>query len=226
MKRILVIVFAALSLAVSAQTNIYAPAVTKPSKGSHSGGWLSYQTGIDGLYCGLRLGPSFSTVSSDDETLNGGSSQTGLTLGVVLGVPLSQDVPVYLEPGLLYVEKGGKRLLYGKKMTYDLNYLELPIVVKYIHNFDDDLAIHPFFGGYFAYGVGGKIKNYGDRVAANSFSDDYFKRFDGGLRFGCGVSYSLLYADISYDWGLANINHDLFDKSHNGCFSISVGVNF
>ena len=75
-------------------------------------------------YYGLRIGPSFSTVSSDDPNLDGGNSQTGLNLGAVVGFALIDQEPLYIETGLFYTEKGGKKMLKdGKKMTYDLNYL-------------------------------------------------------------------------------------------------------
>lgn len=178
------------------------------------------------IYYGLRIGPSFSTVNSDDKTLDGGDSQTGLNLGVFAGLPLSESVPLYIETGLMYNEKGGKKNVDGKKMTYDLNYLEVPVVAKYLYSIDDHLSVQPFFGGYLACGVGGKIKNYGEREAQSSFSEDAFKRFDGGLRVGCGLAYDLFYFDISYDIGLTNICHDTFDTSHNGCLALSFGVNF
>lgn len=178
------------------------------------------------IYYGLRIGSSFSTVNSDDETLDGGNSQTGLDVGVVIGYPLSNTSPVFLESGLSYVEKGGKKTVNGKKMTYDLNYLEIPITVKYVFDVDGHFTVQPFLGGYLSCGVGGKIKNYGNREALNSFSDETFKRFDGGIRLGCGVGYDLFYADLSYDIGLSNICHDTFDTSHNGCLALTVGVNF
>lgn len=178
-------------------------------------------------YYGLRIGPSFSTVNSDDPVLDGGSSQAGLNIGAVVGLSLSAQAPLYLETGLFYNEKGGKKKVAdGKKMTYDLNYLELPIVVKYAIDVDDYFTVQPFVGGYLACGVGGKIRNYSDRVAESSFSKKYFQRFDGGLRVGCGVGYDMFYADISYDLGLANICHDEFDRSHNGCLTLNFGVNF
>lgn len=177
-------------------------------------------------YYGLRIGAAFSTVNSDDPTLDGGNSQTGLNVSAVTGLPLSNSVPLYLETGLSYVEKGGKKSIGGKKMTYDLNYLELPIVVKYAYNVDRHFSIQPFLGGYLACGVGGKIKNYGEREAQSSFSDDAFQRFDGGLRLGVGAAYDMFYFDISYDIGLSNICHDTFDTSHNGCLGLNVGVNF
>lgn len=183
--------------------------------------------GTGNMYYGFRIGPAFSSVNSDDPSLDGGKWQTGLSIGALVGLPLSQSVPLYLEAGLQYTEKGGrKRLSSNKKMTYDLNYIELPVVVKYIYPIDRHFTFQPFFGGYLAFGVGGKIKNFEQREAFSSFSDDAFQRFDGGLRLGCGVGYDLFYMDLSYDIGLSNICHDTFDTSHNGCLSLNFGVNF
>lgn len=178
-------------------------------------------------YFGFRIGPSFSYVNSDDSRLDGGNWQTGLNVGVVAGVALSNAQPLYLEGGLFYTEKGGKKdLANGKKMTYDLNYIEIPLVLKYKYNIDPHFSLQPFFGGYFASGVGGKIKNFEEREAENSFSKHNFQRFDGGLRIGCGVQYDMFYADLTYDIGLANICHDTFDKSRNGALQLNFGVNF
>lgn len=166
-------------------------------------------------------------MSSDDKTLDGGNAQTGLNVGAVVGIALSDRAPVFFETGLYYTEKGGKKKLDdGKKMTYDLNYLEVPLTVKYAYPIDDHFSIQPFAGGYLACGVGGKIKNYREREADPPFSSNRFKRFDGGLRLGCGVAYDMFYADLTYDVGLANICHDEFDTSHNGCLTLNFGVNF
>lgn len=195
-------------------------------EGYYRSGMRYDRFGIDGLYLGLRIGPSFTTVDSDDKALDGGSSQTGLNVGFMAGLQLSPKAPVYLESGLMYVEKGGKNVYDGKKITYGLHYLEIPIVVKYAISIDDHFSIQPLLGGYLAFGVGGKAKNFVDREAASSFSKRFFKRFDGGLRLGCGVSYDLFYADLTYDIGLANICHDEFETSHNRCLALNFGVNF
>lgn len=229
MRKILLMVLSifAFSLTVGAQ------AYTESRYFNPNTGHLEYTRhhaeGVPGtgdLYYGLRLGPSFSTVNSDDAALNGGNSQTGLNIGAVVGLGLSDVSPVFLESGIYYIEKGGKSTYEGKKMTFDLNYIEIPILVKYIVDLDGDFSIQPFLGGYLAFGVGGKIKNYGDRIAESSFSKHYFQRFDGGLRFGCGFAYDMFYADLSYDLGLSNICHDEFDTSHNRCLMLNFGVNF
>lgn len=180
-------------------------------------------------YVGLRIGPSFTTVNSDDPLLDGGSMKTGLNVGVAFGTSVSSAAPLYLESGLYYTEKGGKgKNVDNGKFTYNLDYLEIPLVFKYRYAFDDYFKLEPFFGGYFAVGVGGKIKDYGNRTAYSSFSNDTqesFKRCDGGLRFGVGASYDMFYMELGYDLGLANVCHDMFDTSRNSALLLNFGVN-
>ena len=177
------------------------------------------------FYVGFRVGPSFSSVISDNHEFDGGSTKTGLNVGVAAGFGVSPYMPLFFESGLYYTEKGGKG---HNDFKYSLNYLEVPLVLKYIHNFDRSFSIQPFFGGYVAAGVGGKVKNYRDRVAYNAFGDDIyqFKRFDGGLRLGVGVQYEMLYADLTYDLGLSNVGQDVFDDTKNSALMLNVGINF
>lgn len=208
----------------------------RSTRGSHSSrGGYSNRSSIYGYnsnrpYVGFRIGGAFSTVNSDDKYLDGGKAMSGLDIGVVAGMPITPSTPLYFETGLEYVEKGGKSGSKSKydQMSYSLNYLEVPITLKYIYNVDRTFSVQPYAGGYLACGVGGKIKNFGDRVAYSSFGDrsDNFKRFDGGLKVGCGVGMDMFYADLSYDIGLANISHDYFDESKTGSLQLTVGVNF
>ena len=178
------------------------------------------------VYVGFRIGGAFSTVNSDDPYLDGGSLRAGLNAGMVVGMQLAPHVPLYFESGLSYVEKGGEGNNHGSKFTYSLNYLEVPVVLKYDCEIDRSMSIQPFFGGYFSAGVGGKIKDFGNRMAYSSYEDDGFKRFDAGLRVGCGFQFDHLYAEAGYDFGLANISRTYFDESRTGSFFATVGVNF
>lgn len=217
MKKILFTFLAvAMSLPLFAQRPIHGSRVETIRHNNHS----------NATYYGLRLGLGLTAVHSDDKQLDGGSTQAGLNIGAVAGFQLIPTSPVFIEAGLFYVEKGGKGTFENKKFTYALNYLELPITVKYIVDLDGDFSVQPFLGGYLACGVSGQVKDFGDRKASSSYNDEYFQRFDGGLRLGCGVQYDVLYGELAYDLGLANISHDTFDTAHNGCFYINVGVNF
>lgn len=177
------------------------------------------------VYYGFRLGMGVSTVLSDDRRLDGGSAKTGVNLGFVGGIQLEPSTPIYFETGLLYASKGGKGD-YNGPFTYSLNYLEVPFVLKYQYHFDRLTSIQPFAGVFGALGVSGKIKEFDQRVAYSAFDDDGFRRLDGGLRFGCGLQFDHLYAEIGYDLGLANISRDFFDSSHTGSFFANIGVNF
>lgn len=179
-------------------------------------------------YYGLRIGPAFTSVISDSPVLDGGSMTTGLNAGVVAGFEMVPGTPLFFETGLSYTEKGGKGNVGGDKFSYKLDYLELPLTLKYIAAIDGGVTLQPFVGGYLACGVGGKIKDYGMRTAYSSFGDgfDQFKRFDGGLRVGCGLGFDMLYAELGYELGLANIGHDDFDDTRNSALTLTVGVNF
>lgn len=89
---------------------------------------------------------------------------------------------------------------------------------------DDDLYLQPFFGGYLSVGITGKMKNYGTRESESVF--DNMKRFDGGLRAGCGPEYKMMYVEVGYDLGLANIAKDEFDNTKTRCFFVNLGINF
>lgn len=219
MKKIVFIIMAALLCAtqVSAQSWRHSSSNNNNRQNTRYG---------NNIYYGLRLGFGLSTVNSDDEYLDAPSSRTGLNIGALVGYQLSSYSPIYLESGLFYTEKGGKNTDKGSKLKYNLDYLKLPVLVKYAIDIDNDINIIPYAGGYLAYGVGGKIKNYRDRESMSAFSHDYFKRFDGGLTLGCGISYDVLYAEMSYDFGLANICHDDFGSSRNNAFYLNIGVNF
>lgn len=176
-------------------------------------------------YFGLRLGLGVATVNADNPYLDGGSPKAGFNVGVVAGLQVAPATPLYVETGLSYTEKGGKG---GSRdsYTYTMNYLEVPLLVKYQYNLDHETSIQPFVGVYGALGVSGKIKAQDQRQLYNSFADDTFKRLDGGLRIGCGLEFDLLYAEVGYDFGLSNVSQDDFDAAHTGCFFANIGINF
>ena len=193
-------------------------------------------------YYGLRLGYNIASINSSNALVDMGS-YGGFAFGGVYGLQLANSTPLWLEAGLFYSEKGGKdenhtsekiinntKIEYSQKITTRLIYLQVPIVVKYAFDVADDFYVQPFLGGYLALGVGGKTKEYGNerldipRDSHDSF--DQFNRFDGGLRIGCGAEYQMVYAEMGFDFGLANISDDEWISARNQSFFINVGVNF
>ncbi len=185
-------------------------------------------------YYGLRLGLNIASMSSDLSNFDT-DSRTGLAFGAVYGLQLANNTPLWLEFGAMYSEKGGENTSFVttdkdtnkevmQKVTMRLSYLEVPVVVKYAFDVADDFYVQPFLGGYLAMGIGGKTKYYNDRTSDSSF--DNFNRFDGGLRVGCGAEYQMVYAEVGFDFGLANISDDDFNSTRTRNFFINVGVNF
>lgn len=226
MKRMMMAVMAVM-MAVPVLAQYGHPRYGRPSYyGGRSVSRPVYRPMTTDVYYGLRVGLDVSTVNSDDQYLDGGTAKTGLNVGMVVGFQLAPTSPVYLETGLSYMEKGGEGRFQGNKFTYGLDYLEVPLVMKYFLDVDRHFSVQPFLGGFLGVGVGGKIKDFGMRKAYSSYDKEGFQRFDAGLRLGCGVQYEFLYAEVGYDVGLANISQDYFDTSHTGCFFATVGMNF
>ncbi len=209
MKRIITLVMV-VALAIPSFAQFEKP----KSRFNHSG--MEY-------YFGLRLGLNVATMSSDSPAYDT-DSRSGFAIGGVYGLQLSRTTPLWIEAGLMYSEKGGEVHINDDKITYRMCYLQLPIVVKYNFNVDDDFFIQPFFGGYLALGVGGKTKDYKELESWSTFDD--MNRFDGGLRLGCGVEYKMMYAELGYDLGLANIADNDFYSTRTRNFFVNVGVNF
>nr|MBP7472365.1 PorT family protein [Prevotella sp.] len=236
MKKIIITLMAGMLMSVSASAQYYPNG--RPIPPSKRTGYYSSQNSRQSYnrsyndndcYIGFRVGPGFSTVNSDSKYLDTNKSRTGLNIGMAVGMPLTESVPLYFETGLYYTQKGGKSTYDGTKFTYGLDYIELPLLLKYRAPLTNNITVEPFVGGYLACGVSGKIKDYGEREAYSSFSSDYddnFNRFDGGVKLGCGMSFDMLYVEASYDIGLANVGKDDFDDTHTGCFNLTVGINF
>ena len=220
-----VIILAALAMpqVVQAQGRVYIYDNGRPSRSARYG-----QNYFGGTYLGFRFGLNATEVSSEASYLKSSSPRGGLLAGVVLGQYMGPVIPVFLETGLLYSEKGGKSD-YGGDFSYNLNYLEVPFNFKYMITFPKPgISVQPFMGPYIAYGVGGYVKDFNAREAYHSFgsAEDQFKRFDAGLKIGCGFSIQAFYAELNFNVGLANIGHDMFDETHNRGVSLTVGVNF
>lgn len=175
------------------------------------------------VYYGARMGLNLASMSGDVEQ---NSMKAGLNLGGVIGLRVSSSSPVFLESGLYYTQRGGKDG--DNKMT--IKYLEVPLVVKYGIKATDDIALLPFAGPYFSYGIGGRVKGGknedGTKIDFSSFN--LVNHGDMGLKIGCGAEYDMLYMEVGYQFGIANIaDDDVVDGTvHGNALFINFGVNF
>lgn len=207
---------------------ICAMVLSAPAFAQYSSGGFTLDE--ENVYWGVRIGLSNAHMAGT----HGFSldSRAGLNLGGVVGLRCSNSVPVFLESGLYYSEKGGKSTLTKSRLSY----VEIPVLIKYGVKLSEttpglkDMAVIPFFGPTFAFGVGGKTEVEGMTQAGvekwDSFSSRRYSRFDMGLKTGVGIEYNMIYLELGYQWGLTNISqNDGFD-AYNRAFFLNFGVNF
>jgi len=192
-----------------------------PSFAQYSSGGFSLDE--SSVYYGLRLGVNFSGVGGD---FDGWGTKTGINLAGVVGLRLSDTAPVFLESGLYYTERGAKE----DKNKMGLTYFELPVLIKYGVQVSDDIAVLPYVGPYFSFGIAGqtKINGYGENGAVYKKSSykDFCNHADMGFKIGCGAEYNKLYAEIGYQLGVANIAKDDDFSAHGHALYFNIGVNF
>lgn len=211
MKKILLILVCVLStLTASAQ---YAS--------DASGSFFSTERSDQPVTFGIRGGVNLAKISESYDGYSASTKNyTGFNVGVSVDIPMLQSL--YLQSGLYYTVKGAKI----DEVKCNPSYLEIPVLASYRYNFSDAVQLQINVGPYFAYGVGGKWKDTEYDDEEDFFGDD-FKRFDAGLAFGGGLTFSHIYVGINYDLGLTNIMKGDDDGStKNRCLSINVGYNF
>ena len=179
------------------------------------------------VYYGVRLGLNLSNLSGDGETLG---TKAGLNLGAVIGLRLSDTTPLFLESGLYYTQRGAEK----GKTEVNLNYFEIPVLIKAGFNVTDDIAVLPFLGPTLSLGISGKMKGYqkdektGDEefYSESSFGKAKYSRPDVGIKLGCGAEWNMIYVELGYQFGIANIlDSDEFSQ-HGTALFFNLGVNF
>ena len=156
--------------------------ITAASYAQYNTGDISIQE--TNVFFGARIGIDFARLTGDIDNVK---SRTGLTLGAIFGVKISESTPIILETGIYYTERGASRPIMNYKEKTRLSYLEMPILIKYGFNLGHNMAILPYVGPYFSLGVGGNIKDNVQSV--NAYSQKY-NRPDVGMKFGCGFEYN------------------------------------
>ena len=183
-----------------------------PSFAQYSSGGFSLSE--SSVYYGVRMGLNVANISGDFEQASG--SKAGFNFGGVIGLRVSDTTPIFLESGLYYTERGAKK---GSDKV-GLTYLEIPLLIKYGIQATDDIAVLPYVGPAFGFGIAGKMK------PGNASSYDTFNRPDVGFKIGCGAEYNMLYLEAGYQIGMANILDSDDYTAHGNAFFVNFGVNF
>ncbi|MBQ1972848.1 MAG: PorT family protein [Paraprevotella sp.] len=189
-------------------------------------------------YVGIRLGLNVSSLVYMGMHGVPTDPMCGMNIGMVYGVEITNSMPLFFETGLFYSEKGAKinSTWDEQEISHRMKYLQIPFVIKYRTDLGlDDVAITPFAGGYFAFGIAGRTKYYQEKRSESTFRHNLFTNPDLGFRLGCGASYRNLYLELSYDIGMVNVARsdygyygydDFDDQIRTGNFSATIGLDF
>jgi len=146
---------------------------------------------------GLAGGVNISGAEQSNFYYSRAYSTIGYVIGGIVDWPVSQNLSLLVEP--TYVEKGtyAQPFSYAgivPKVSFDLSYLELPVLLKYSVGKDlkPYLLAGPSFGINLSSSVGAQVKGpwFGQlEVMANASS--VVKNVECSLEFGGGLSYQI-----------------------------------
>ncbi|MDP2685790.1 MAG: porin family protein [Aequorivita sp.] len=169
---------------------------------------------------GFKAGVNVASIGGDD-TFGIGSfgSRTGFHVGALVEVPINEKFSI--QPEILYSAKGSNYDFSSGDTDIKLDYIDLPILVKYhiIQGLSAELG--PV--------IGVLVKADADDGDETEDIKEFYKSTDIGL--GVGASYRLpmgVFFSLRYNKGLTDINDDpdFNGKNQNNVFQASAGYSF
>lgn len=183
---------------------------------------------------GLTAGATFASYKAEVEDIALTSkTKIGFTVGVTSSIALGKNFS--FQPGLNFLQKGGKLKQEGATDKTTLNYLELPL--NFVFNTHSSKG--KFFAGAgpsLSMGLSGKGKwedggdSGTDDIKFGSDDDDILKPFELGANFLAGYQFAGgFFVAGNYNIALNNIANgdiDFNTKYHNRYFAIRIGYMF
>lgn len=197
---------------------------------------------------GVRAGANFS--SMDYELLGSFDFKTNFNAGVSYERLLLKNLPLYLETGLHYSNKGCKLSdfddydyeddyeyegSYGTRVS--LSYIEVPVMLNYKFFIGNDIALYPSAGVYYAFGVAGnEVETFkGEKLGEPSDvfgEEEGLRRSDFGYRVGISASWRNFVLSAGYEGSLLNVAQPFDDedfgislKAKNSNIFVTLGYN-
>ncbi|ESU22929.1 hypothetical protein FEDK69T_17080 [Flavobacterium enshiense DK69] len=182
---------------------------------------------------GMKGGMNVATLTGDEE-------DTKSLIGVHVGgfVECRVNDKFAIQPELLFSMQGTKYEYseFDGFDTYDveeklkLNYLNIPIMVKYYATEKFNIEAGPQVGFLLSAKDEYDVSSSFGSASGEENVKDFVKSVDFGLNLGVGFDFTdNIFAGARYNFGLSNINDYGDDddfKSYNGVFSLSAGYKF
>jgi len=183
-----------------------------------------------GITGGLKAGMNIANFHGD---VVGGlfESKMGFCAGGFITFKVANIVAI--QPEVLYTQKGSKweaEFIWGT-WNINLNYLEIPVLLKVIMPIQGMIKPHLFVGPYFAFNLTAKGKIEDNGQSDEDDIDEFVKDTDFGAVFGGGIDFGLpagkIVFDARYSLGLTAIYEEVFGFDvKNNVFSFMLGYAF
>lgn len=190
---------------------------------------------------GLKYGKAMSTLSTSEIGSINKKYILGNALGIIFNVPISSKMS--LQPEFNYLEKG---IEYRYESDYDrlrMNYIAMPMTLKYDFIRLNSLKVYVKLGGYGGYWLNSKLESKLAAEVSSSKSEfdndqtDGIKdnRIDYGASGGMGISFKIkgftLFTEGRYDYGLSETSNLTtkpvnYTKPQNRSGNVCIGVLF
>jgi hypothetical protein len=182
---------------------------------------------------GFKLGPSFSTLSSDED--EGQKTLTKFTGGGFIRFDMGN---FGLQPELMYVSKGAKFSDVEDGMAFEgslqLDYIEIPVLFVLPFGTGAGMAPHVYAGPAFAFEAGCSFGFSGGGFNVSADCDDGDGEFTGdrrkldvGAMIGGGISVPMgpgaVLLEARYNFGLINLIKDSNETLRNRSGAVLVG---
>lgn len=135
------------------------------------------------------------------------STRVGIGIGAVVDKVLTGQVILHLEP--MFLQKGANASNSVVDLKYKVNYLEIPIMVKYAFQINSVLEPYAMAGPSLGFLTSAKFE---DDEGNSQNEKDNTSAFDFGVGLGGGVSFPhenlTFFAETRYVLGLTNTNKE------------------
>jgi hypothetical protein len=173
---------------------------------------------------GLLAGGNFANLSGSDA--EGAKSRTGFVAGLSLDFRAASGIGVEVDG--LYSQQGAKVPSKGGDATLKLDYVQVPVLLKY--RFSTHTPVGPFIvlGPYAAFRAKCDVELGGSSTSCEDFIGEKAKSTDFGGTAGAGVGFKLGKQELSvsarYNMGFTKIFED--SNAKNKVFSVLAGLSF
>ena len=180
-----------------------------------------------GFTYGAKAGVNISTLALDpDGGGDGYKNQLGLVAGVFAVKRLSGRLD--LQPEGLFSMKGASADVTGASANVRLDYIDVPVLIRYRIQGSDRRSIHVFGGPSFNFLLRARsISDLGDTKIEQDVTDDV-ERFELAVVGGVGVGFGRWMVEGRYGYGISDTDKDTSDdvKVRNRVVSVLGGFRF